>query len=192
MVKRSDLRLIGLQLVESTVECGILVAGVLQFNDAQRESIDEDHYVGATIGPVLNHGELVYGEPVVGVGIVEVDEVCLFAANRAVCAPNLNRHPLDHVTVEPAVLLDKGWGFGLSKFREDFRTGLCGKGWVEFGDCGADTLDKEHITVASALRLPAIWADVEAVGGRVTQFFQPSEGGFFDMAWRVCNRSAGP
>ena len=99
-----DLRLVGLQLVERAVERRVLVAGVLQLDHAERQAVDEDHHVRPAVRLVLDHGELVHRQPVVGVGIVEVDQADLLAADGAVGAAHLDRHALDHVAMQPAVL----------------------------------------------------------------------------------------
>ena len=62
-----DLRLVGLQLVEGAVERGVFVAGVFQLDDAERQAVDEDHDVRPAVRLVLDHGELVDRQPVVGV-----------------------------------------------------------------------------------------------------------------------------
>ena len=82
--QRADLRLVGLQLVEGAVERGVLVAGVLEFDHAKRQAVDEDHDVGPAVRLVLDHGELVDRQPVIGVGVVEVDKPDLLAADGAV------------------------------------------------------------------------------------------------------------
>ena len=79
-----DLRLVGLQLVERAVERRVLVAGVLQLDHAERQAVDEDHHVGPAVRLVLDDRELVHRQPVVGVGIVEVDQADAVAADRAV------------------------------------------------------------------------------------------------------------
>ena len=71
--QRGDLGLVGLQLVEGAVERGVLVAGVLQFDDADGQAVEEHDDVGAAVVAVLDDGELVDGEPVVGADVVEVD-----------------------------------------------------------------------------------------------------------------------
>src|SRR5438270_110675 len=59
--QRTDLGLVGLQLVEGTVERGVLVAGVLQFDDAKRQPVDEDHNIRPALRLVFDHRVLVDG-----------------------------------------------------------------------------------------------------------------------------------
>ena len=102
--KRSYLRLVGLQLVERTVEGCVLVAGVLEFDDTERKAVDEDHHVRAAVRLVFDDGVLVHRQPVVGVWIIKVDQAHLVAADSAVSAPDLDRNTLDHVAMQPPVL----------------------------------------------------------------------------------------
>ena len=47
--------LVGLEVVEGSFEGGVLVAGVLQLHDGQRQTIDEQHHIGAAVVTVLDH-----------------------------------------------------------------------------------------------------------------------------------------
>ena len=111
--QRRDLRLVGLQLVEGAVERGVLVAGVLQFDHAERQAVDEDHDVGPAVRLVLDDRELVHRQPVVGVGVVEVDQPRLLAADG--CRRRAEPRPARprSVAMQPAVLLDQRRRFGL-------------------------------------------------------------------------------
>ena len=44
-----DVLLVGLELVERPLDRGVLVAGVLQLDDGQRQAVDEDDDVGAAV-----------------------------------------------------------------------------------------------------------------------------------------------
>ena len=70
--------LVGLELLPSVPDVGVLVGRVLQFDDAQRQPVQEEDDVRSPGGLVLFHGELVDGEPVVIVGVLEVDYGCGF------------------------------------------------------------------------------------------------------------------
>ena len=66
-------RLVGLELLEGRPDRGVLVGGVLQLDDRQRQAVDEQHHVRPARVLVLDDGELVDGQPVVVVRVVEVD-----------------------------------------------------------------------------------------------------------------------
>ena len=128
--QRRDLRLVGLQLVERPIEGRVLVAGILQFDHTERQAIDEDHHVGPAVRLVLDHRVLVHRQPVVGVRIVKVDQPDLLAADGAVRAANLDRNTLDHVAMQPAVLLDQRGRYRLRQLGEHFGPRFGGQRWV--------------------------------------------------------------
>ena len=92
--QRRDLLLVGLQLVEGVPDRGVLVAGVLQFDHAQRQAVDEHHDVGPAVVPGLDHRELVDHQPVVVVRVVVVDQPHAVARDGAVPAPVLDLDPI--------------------------------------------------------------------------------------------------
>ena len=105
--QRRDLRLIGLQLVERRPDVGVLVGRVLQFDDGQRQPVDEQHHVRPAGVLAFGDGELIDGEPVVVLRVVEVDHARLRAGDRAVLAAVLDRDAVDQHAVHGAVTLDQ-------------------------------------------------------------------------------------
>ena len=110
--QRRQLRPIGPELPPGGVDGGVLVGGVLQLDDAQRQAVDEHHHVGPAFALVLDHGELVDHEPVVGVGLVEVEHPHLRAADRAAVVAVLHRDAVHHHAVKGAVARFQGRSFG--------------------------------------------------------------------------------
>ena len=102
-----DLLLVGLELLEGGVRRGLLVAGALELHDPQRQAVDEQHHIWTPLDLVLDDGELVDGEKVVGLGMLEVDEPDLVAAGRAVGLFDLNVDAVDEQPVETAVVQDQ-------------------------------------------------------------------------------------
>ena len=123
--------LVGLELVERPVEGGVLVAGVLQFNDSQGQAVDEQDHVGAAIVPVLDNRVLVHRPPVVGVHVVEVDQPGNISADAAVLAGDFDRHALDQVAVQTPVLLDERGGLSLLHLAQHLLQCLGGQVRVE-------------------------------------------------------------
>ena len=70
--ERGDVVQVGLELVEGGVDGGVLVGGVLEFEQRQRQAVDEQHHVRAAVGlgaglqVDIGDGELVDRQPVVG------------------------------------------------------------------------------------------------------------------------------
>ena len=67
-------------------------AGFFSSNDGERQAVDEQHEVGPPFVFVLDDGELVDREPVVVVGVVEVEHANLRAADPAFGVEVLHRH----------------------------------------------------------------------------------------------------
>ncbi len=83
-------------------------AGVLQFDHRQRQAVDEDTMSGRRLCLALDHGELVDRQPVVVVGVVEVDQPGRVAGDGAVRPAVLHLHAVDEHAVEGAVVGDQG------------------------------------------------------------------------------------
>ncbi len=64
-----DFVLVGLQLVESRPDGGVLIGGVLELDHRQRQAIDEDDHIRAAVDVVVlvaaSHRKLVDRQPVV-------------------------------------------------------------------------------------------------------------------------------
>ena len=82
-----DVFLVGLELVERAFDGGIFVANVLEFDNAERQAVDENKDVWAAVVAVFNDGELVDGGPVVIAGVLEVNQVDLIVPMRSNCHP---------------------------------------------------------------------------------------------------------
>ena len=74
-------RLVGLELVERRPDGCVLIRRVLEFHDAQRQAVEEEHDVRAARITVIRDAKLVDGEPIICLGIVEIDRESLRAAD---------------------------------------------------------------------------------------------------------------
>ena len=83
-----QLRLVSLELLPRRPDSGVLVGGVLQFDDAHGQSVYEQHDVRPAGVPVLGYGELVDGQPVVVGGDIEVDDLHLRPTNASFTRPD--------------------------------------------------------------------------------------------------------
>jgi hypothetical protein len=86
---------------------GLFVRRVLELEQPDREAVDEDHEVRPALPSVLLDGELVDGEPVVGIWIVKVDDPRLRIANRAAAIAVLDVDPLDQKLMKALVVEDE-------------------------------------------------------------------------------------
>ena len=80
-------------------------AGFLSSITAERQAVHEQHHVRPPRVLAFDDGELVDGEPVVVVGIVEIDDPRLRAGDRAVLAAVLDRDAIHQHPVHRAVAL---------------------------------------------------------------------------------------
>src|SRR6266487_5016665 len=94
MHQRRNFLLVGLDLVESGREPFVCVFRNLQLDESKRQSVDEDDNVRAAVVMTFNDGELVHSQPIVRVGIVEVDQSDVIASNASVIAAILDRNPI--------------------------------------------------------------------------------------------------
>ena len=93
--QRRDLRLVGLELVEGAPDGGVLVGGVLQLDDRERQAVDEQHDVRPALVLALDDGELVDRQPVV------VRPGASKSSTRA-CAPAIEPSGRRYSTVTPS------------------------------------------------------------------------------------------
>jgi len=81
--KRGHFGLVCLELIEGAPDRGVFVRRVLEFDHGERQAIDEQHDVRSARVPVLNDGELVDRQPVIGLQRVKSKSI-----TRA-CAPRI-------------------------------------------------------------------------------------------------------
>ena len=77
--------------------------GVLQFQHPKRQAVHEQHHIRPPRMLVLDNAELVHRQPVVGCQVVEVDHLCLGAADTALGIAVLDRHAVHQQVVQRAV-----------------------------------------------------------------------------------------
>ncbi len=167
--QRGDLGLVGLELLEGGFQRGVLVGRVLQFDHADGQAVDEHHHVGAAILAVLDHRELVDGEPVVRADVIERDQPDLVALDDAVVAMELDIDAFGHQPMDAAVLLDERGRLRVEHAGDGFGAGAGRNGWVQPIDGGFQPLAQDHVAVARALGAGGIGRDVGAVRGRVAE-----------------------
>ena len=178
--QRRDLGLVGLQLVEGVPEGRVLVGRVLQFDDGQRQAVDEQHHVRPALVLVLHDGELIDREEVVVGRVVEVEHAHEVAAERAVGPRILDRHAFDEQPVHDVVAPDERRGIRPRQLAEGFLQGGCGHLWVEPGEGLPQAEFEDDLPPVGALGPRLAAADLRPAGDAVAQGFQPFEGGFFD------------
>ena len=166
------------------------VVRVLEFDDSQRQAVDEQRHVEPTLVFVLDHGELVDRQPVVGLPVVEVDCAGLRAPDRAVGGAVLHRHAFHQYAVKGAIAGLQRGPFRADQLAEGVVQRFGGKVGVEPGsriDCSA---------WATIFALPAFRASSSAVSKSFRRFGLQAQSGLrstpvdvdFGVVWLQVNR----
>ena len=106
--QRRNLLLVSLELCERLPDVGVFVRRIFQFNDAQRQAVDENHHVGAAVVLAFDHGELVHHEPVVIFRVGKINQPDDFRADAAVLAAAFDGDAVHQQPVKGAVVGDEG------------------------------------------------------------------------------------
>ena len=182
--QRRDLRPVGLKLLEGRVDRGVFVGWVLQLDDAERQSVDEQHDVGPPFMVVLEDGELIDGEPVVRARFVEVQHAHLGAANPTVCVGVLHSDAGDDHAMEVAVpgLQRRPGRAGQSVV--GVVEGVVGYLGVEARESGSQAAVQNNLVVAGAFRGRRVGPDGWTVQDGPAERPEPVEGDSFDGRFR--------
>ena len=181
--QRRDFRLVGLQLPPGGPDGGVFVGRVLQFDDRQRQAVDEQHHVGAALAPVFDHGELVDCQPVVVGRVVEVDDAGLGAAHRAVGVAVFHRHAVHDQAMERAVAGFQRGALRAGQLAAGVVQGIGGQVGIEAGEGAAETLRQDDVAVIGAFGARRAGGNVGAVGGAPAGVRQPGQGGRFNVGF---------
>ena len=120
MEERRDLLLVCLKLRERLPDVGVFVRRIFQFNDAQRQAVDENHHVRAPVVLAFDHRELVHHKPVVVVRVGKINQPDDFRADAAVLAAALDGDAVHQQPMKGAVAGDEGRMLREGDFAEGF------------------------------------------------------------------------
>jgi hypothetical protein len=176
-----DLLLVRLQLVEGVLGRGLGVARVLELDDGQREAVDEHDHIGTAVRLALDHGELVDRQPVVGLGVVEVDEPSLVAGDAAVRSRVLDVDAVDEHAMEAAVVLEQARALEDEDPLERVVDRRCRQPGIDTFERGAQTPREDDFGEVVPLGRQLLGFDVRAKGDLVAEFAKPGEHGFFNV-----------
>ncbi len=179
--KRRDLRLVGLELPECRPDVRVFIRRILEFHHGQRQAVDENDHIGSPAVVTLDHGELVYGKPVVVPRVVEIDQPRLISSNRAIRPPVLHVDTFDEHLVECAIVRDEGGECRSDSLLERFVQGV---GWnvgIQLRQRRAQTLWEVALREIISLCQGSFRFDQRAVLPRDLEPFQPVEGGSFEV-----------
>jgi len=178
--QRRQLGLVGLELLEGGPDGGVLVRGVLQLDEDERQTVDEEHHVRTPRVLGLADRELVDREPVVVLGVVEVDHLCLSAGNRAVGAAVLDGHPVHEQAMEGTVARLKRRSLRPRELAEGVVERLGRQRGVDPSQRLAQAFGEHDLPIIAPFRRQLAGRDVRAVLDGPTEVFDPGEGGVLD------------
>ena len=99
-----DLTPISLDLVPGIAESGVLISRVLQLQQANGQTVEENEHVGSAVVAGLDNGELVESSPIVVPRGIEVHEPQAHGGGPAILTGGLDRHAAHHQLIESLVL----------------------------------------------------------------------------------------
>lgn len=105
--QRGDFRLVGLHLGVGGPDRRVFVGRVLQLDQGQRQTVDEDHDIGPPVVLSFDHRELLDRQPVVRIDVVEVDQPDVVAGDRAIRPRVFDRDPFPQQPLKRPVGLDE-------------------------------------------------------------------------------------
>jgi len=177
-----ELRLVSLELVEGAA-CGrFLVRGILEFDDGEREAIDEHDDVRASVDLLLGDGELIDSEPVVRVRIREVHNPNL-VVDDAISLPIFDRDAVHQVAVKDAIVLKQGRRFRSENAPDGLFPSLGRDAGVDLRDRLAQPVHEHDVGVARAFLRGTTEGDVRAEQDGIADFPEPLQGGLFDFGF---------
>ncbi len=159
---RGDLLLVGLELVESIPDGGVFVGRVFQLEDGQRQAVYEDDDVGAAVVLALDHRELVHHEPVVGVRVLEIDEVGKPDSDGPVGPFAFHGDSLYQHAVEGPVIREQRMGLRHGRLAEGLLQGFRREVRVQPAQGFPEAIPKRHLGERAAFRRRLAWGDISA------------------------------
>ena len=132
---------------------------------------------------VLDDGELVNREPVVGSRVVVVRDTHLHAPDTTGFRAVLHRHAVHEHAVEDAVAGFQCRPVEASQLAESVVAGGIGKLGVEPRQCVSEPPFEHDFAVIRPLRSRRIGGDAGSVGNRPADAFEPVEGGVLDSGF---------
>ena len=174
MHQRRNLLLVGLDLVVSGGEPFVGVFRNLQLDDSERQSVDEHDDVRPAIVLAFNDGELVHRQPVVRVGIIEVDQPDVIARDASVITAILDRNTVAQHAMKRAIVADERRRIVSQHFAQRFFARVARNRGIQSRDRIAQSADEHDIGKRAALRRDFARREMRRVGHRISEFFKPS------------------
>jgi hypothetical protein len=179
-----DVPEVGLELSIGVQEPGARVGRVFQLDHGERQSIDVHDDVGdaqlSGARAAVHHVHLADGQPVVLVGVVEVDQPHQRAADAAAFAGHLEGEPVREQGMEVPVFEGQGQPLAAKHLADGLRDGGVVEGGVESGNGRFEPAAQDHVGDVRALEVDVFRVQLVGRGDLVAQRGEPLQGGVFE------------
>ena len=173
--------LVRLKLVPGRPDCGVLVGRILQFDDAEGQTVEEQHDIRPAVVLVLRDGELIDRQPIVPVGPFEVDDANLVAAHVSAGIPIFDVDAVYEHPVKRAISGFQGGSFGAGQHAAGIVQGGQRKGGVQFSEDAAKPVLKGHLSVVIALCVRRLRRDIRSVQNLPSETGEPVKSRLLDV-----------
>ena len=182
-----ELCLVSLDLLPRRPHRGLLIRRVLEFDQTQRKTIDEQHDIRPPLVLALDDGELVYRQPIVVRGVLVVEDGDLGSPHGAPGGPVLDRHAVHQHAVERAVAGFQRGAFRPGQLSECVVQGVAGEGRIQPLQRIAQPTLQNDLAIVASLGSGCVGANVGSVRDAPAEVREPIErrvldGGFRDGA----------
>jgi len=154
--------LVGLELLEGGLDSSLLVYRVLEFYNCQGQAVYEDHNVRPPVLLALDDDELVYGQELVILRILEVHQMGVVSGDGAVLALVFYGHAIDEHLVKGPIVGQEGGRLGPGVFAEGFLQGIGWDPWIETAQGILEAAGEEDFLEGLTLGGGLFWGDVWA------------------------------
>ena len=154
-----NLRLISLELLDALQMVAFSSAGFLSSITASGKPLTNNTTSGRRVCCPFGHGELIDGQPVVVVGLVEVDHLRLRAGNGTIFAAILHRHAIHQHPVHGAVALHERRRIGARQLAVGVFQRFGGQIGIEAHQRLAQAAFQHHVAVVRVAALGSGHAD---------------------------------
>ncbi len=176
------LRLVGLDLMEGLPHVGIQVGRVLQLDQREWQTVDEQHDVGPARVVRAGDGELVDRQPLVACRVGPVHQPHEIAAGFAVTLV-LHRDTGDQQPVKLPVGGQQHRRAEVQYLPDGILAGSGRHVWVQSRDGLAQPAGQHHLAVALALGMRPVWGHVGPVAVLPTHVGQPAQSLLFKLVF---------
>ncbi|GIW98692.1 MAG: hypothetical protein KatS3mg111_2025 [Pirellulaceae bacterium] len=182
--QRWNVLLVVLQLAIGLPQVGLLVGGILQFNDGNRQAVQKDNQIRPPCRVAAFDGELIDHQQVVVLRSSKIDQPCLVAACFARLGSILDIDSVGQQPVEPTVVLDQRRFRRPSDDANGLLDGIVRQVRIDLPQRRSQTRLKHDVFVTRPERIVCTGRDVGPAFHVVVECFEPSQSRPLDHCFR--------